>query len=130
MLYQQNIKDQLRQKKITIAIIKQYIQSKLNTNDRWMYTALIRLYSKQTLEEQTFDESLEINNQGFSSADAELLSSYAKQYESKKFLTPKQKHWCRTKILKYWEQIWNISDQERMIDLIEKENNDDQMLCV
>jgi len=120
MTYDTGIKQLLKDKKITIVMIKKYIQHKLDTNDMWMYTALTRLYDKQTFEEKVYDEVLEKNKVGFNGVDADLLSSYAKQYENKKFLTPTQKKWCRAKIKKYWEQIWNISDQKRMLELIEK----------
>lgn len=125
-MFQSNIKELCKQHKITLKKIKEYIQYNLNTNDKWLYRALVKLFEYQTIEEQVFDESRELNRVGFNSTDAQLLSSYAKQYNDKHFLTPKQKEWCRKKIVKYWEQIWNISFQEQIVNNIirgEKKND-------
>ena len=119
MLYNDGIKGTLRKKKITIKVIETFIKHMLGTNDKWLYRALVRLYDKQTLDEKILESTNENNLVGFNSVDAELLSSYAKQYIDRSFLTDKQKLWCRNKMSKYWEQVWNMSDQTKMIDYIE-----------
>lgn len=125
MLYNQGIKECLRSNKITVSLIKNFIQSNIFENDSWLYRSLVVLYNHQTNDEQLHEDTYESNGIGFSGVDAKLLSSYAKQYIERKFLTPKQKLWCRNKIVKYWSQIWNISDQDKMIQLINSWRNSD-----
>jgi hypothetical protein len=55
---------------------------------------------------------------GFTGADGEFLTSLAKQLQKKGYLSPKQMTFVFKKMPKYWKQILNISDEEKLIDLM------------
>lgn len=89
---------------------KEIIREKLNTSDQWVIRGTLAIYAKQTAEEQNSDATLENNGVGFNGVDAELMSSYAIQYNRKGFLTPNQIAWARKKILKYSGQLAKIAN--------------------
>lgn len=67
--------------------------------------ALLRIFSFQTMSEQECEVTTVKNNVGFSAFDAELLSSFAKQWEKKKRLSEKQFILLQKKIARYARQI-------------------------
>ena len=91
--------------KFTKANIKVVIQRKLSTDDRWALRALERIYALQTSSEKASHSTYEVNNVGFSGADAEILSSFAEQYRQRGSLSPKQMELLRKRIVRYHGQI-------------------------
>ena len=96
-------------KKVTIkgvewtpALLKEKIQS----SDQALIAALLRVYSWQTEDEKQSERTTETNSKGFNGIDAEILSSFAKQWETRGFLSPKQKEIARKKMPKYSRQIF------------------------
>jgi len=104
--------------KITQDQKKEYIKNKLATDARWAKHALLKIFEFQTEEEQHFETTCVNNNVGFTGADGEFLTSLAKQLEKKGFLSPKQMIHVYKKMPKYWKQVLNISNEEKLIDLI------------
>ena len=104
--------------KITPAIQKEFIQKKLSTNKVWATQALLKVYALQTAIEQEQEATRETNNKGFTGVDAEILSSFAKQYQTRGFLSPKQMVYVYKKMPKYWGQIVKISNAQHLETLI------------
>ena len=67
--------------------------------------ALVAIYSQQTDREQASAATIEDNGVGFTGVDAEILSSFAKQYQVRHRLSPKQLKLVMRKMPKYAGQI-------------------------
>lgn len=94
---------------LTIAQVKGWIQNLLDSNDLAVCRALIVIFERQTTDEQAYDYTRDANSVGFSGVDAEICSSFAKQYQSRGFLSPKQMVVARKKMKKYWKQLAEIA---------------------
>ena len=70
----------MKHNKITKKAIEAFVKGKLANDDKWATRALVRIYDMQTPAEKTMLETNEENNVGFNGYDANLLSSFAKQY--------------------------------------------------
>lgn len=86
-------------------IDKAYIQSLIETNDKAVVRGLMAIYSRQTEAEKNVQATVENNGIGFNGTDGEILTSFAKWYSEKGFLTPKQISIARSKMKKYWKQL-------------------------
>lgn len=84
----------------------------LNRYDDQVGKALVRLYEKQTYDEQISHETKENNGIGFNGIDAEILTSFALFYQKTGFLTSKQLIIARKRIMKYANQLCKIVNQE------------------
>lgn len=67
----------------------------LMTNDRAVERALVVLFARQTTEEQRTEQTRVLNNRGFTAADADILSSLAKQVLRGRQLSIRQLGICR-----------------------------------
>lgn len=68
--------------------------------------ALLLLYSMQTEHEKMLGRTGEFNGIGFNKVDAEILSSFARGYKNRGYLTPKQYGVLGKRIPKYAGQIF------------------------
>lgn len=84
---------------------KEMIQQLLATNDKAATKALMTIYSKQTQSEQAVGTTTDQNSVGFTAFDAEILTSFAQQYERSGFLTAAQIALLKKRITKYWRQL-------------------------
>lgn len=91
---------------------KAYFGARLATDEKWAYRALMLIFSFQTADEQASDSTTNANGAGFNSHDADILSSYAKQYDlqrsrvgGKARLTPNQRRELHRRIRKYAGQV-------------------------
>ena len=100
-----------------------FVKAKLATNPNWAKQALLRIFSLQTDEEQNYGETIEHNNIGFTGCDAEILTSFAKQYEKNKRLSDKQMSILMRKMKKYWKQVIMCSNTEKLDNLIINQKN-------
>lgn len=98
--------------------IKEFLKEKLSTNKTWANRALVKIFEFQTSDEQTTEYTQYVNNVGFSGVDAKILSSLTKFYVKNGFLTPKQQAIVFRKMPKYWKQILEISDKDKLETLI------------
>lgn len=89
---------------------KEEIRKNMELSDKWLVRGIMAIYSKQTATEQASEATMEDNGIGFSGADATILSSFAKQYQERGFLTSKQLSIARNKMLKYSRQLADISN--------------------
>lgn len=105
---------------ITKIQIRDFVKAKLASDANWAKAALLKIFEFQTQEEQTSERTREHNDIGFTGVDGEILSSFAKQLQTKKYLSPKQMNLLFKKMPKYWKQIVMISDEEKLLKLIQK----------
>jgi len=105
---------------ITKIQIQQYLKTKLGSDPRWAKHALLKIFEFQTAEEKSAEHTRENNGIGFTGVDGEILTSFAKQLERKGYLSPKQMNLLFKKMPKYWKQILSISDEDKLISLIQK----------
>lgn len=90
-----------------------FIKGKLSTDKNWAIKALIRIFKEnQTEDEKTREETSEDNGYGFTGTDAGFLSSLAKQFIEKGFLSEKQTEHVFKKMPKYWRQVMIFIDTE------------------
>lgn len=95
-------------RKWTEEAVRYYIQ----TDDKWLYGALKALYKRQTEGEQRTGTTRYRNGVGFNGCDAPFLSSVARFYLEKGYLTYKQKIVTRKKMDKYTKQLTRIANKE------------------
>lgn len=101
--------------KTTKTNIAKYVKFQLKSNPAWATKALVRIFTEgQTPDEQVADVTRYNNNVGFSGADVEILSSFAKQYMKKGRLSDKQMALLHKKISKYSRQVINFSDTSKL----------------
>ena len=104
--------------KITKKQIQEFVKNKLSNDPRWAKHALLKIFEFQTAEEQESEHTYFHNGVGFTGADGEILSSFAKQLQRKGYLSPKQMDLLYKKMPNYWKQIVSISDEEKLLALV------------
>lgn len=109
--------------KVTQSSIKNFLKNKLGSNKDWALRALVRIYEKQTLSEKATQNTHELNGVGFSGADAEILSSFAEQYQRKGFLSEKQMALVLKKMPRYWGQIQTLIPEDKLSTLVLTESS-------
>ena len=90
------------------------LKRRLATDDRWALRALSVVYKNQTADEQNAQATIEHNGIGFSGPDAEILSSFAQQYQRRGRLSPKQMNLLKRKIPSYARQVARVADMTRL----------------
>ena len=90
---------------------KQMIQDLLRVNPRMVVRSLMVLYQRQTDLEKSTKLALMKNNAGFNNADAEFLTSLAKQVIGGRALSPKQISFASKALMKYHRQLVQIANQ-------------------
>jgi hypothetical protein len=68
----------------------EYVRTMLSTNQKWVERAIIKLYERQTSDEQRFEHTRNLNHRGFQPCDAFMMTRFAKWILSGKSLTPNQ----------------------------------------
>ena len=97
------------------------LKEQLATRDNQAIKGLLTIYSYQTSEEQCEGHTKEFNGVGFSGFDSDILSSFAEQYKTKGFLSPKQMNFVKKYMPKYATQLIRLSIAEGKI---KKENGE------
>ena len=107
--------------KTTKRNIDAFVRAKLETDPKWATKALVKIFKEnQTAQEQSIDQTVEDNGIGFSGVDATFLSSLAKQFIEKGYLSPKQMLFVHAKIRKYASQVIKFSDSAKLEEMVEK----------
>ena len=91
---------------------KESLQELLRTNDEAVYKAMMKIYDRQTRDEQEAKQTEDWNSVGFTGVDAEIMSSFTESYKKWGKLTPKQMVIARKKMVKYWKQLLDIIRSE------------------
>lgn len=86
------------------------IKALLIESDKAVARAILAIYGRQTADEQAVGETTQHNGVGFNGVDANFLSSLAKFYQSKGFLSAGQVKYGRKAIMKYAGQLVNIAN--------------------
>ena len=126
-------------KTITKKSMKEFICKKLSEDVLWIKKALLLIYSKQTIAEQVNRETIEYNNVGFTGHDSKFLSSVATQIKkqveysvenynlpeneaiNRAILSEKQLSVLKRVISKYWRQVLESCDTEKLVKIMDKE---------
>jgi hypothetical protein len=93
-------------------ITKEFIKTKLLTDQRWLMRGIVAIFEKQTYDEQQTEQTKEHNGVGFTGVDAELMSSFAKQIKAGRTLTTKQLAFAQKKMPKYAGQLLQIAKEK------------------
>jgi len=94
--------------KPVVKYTKEFIKEKLATDERWAMRGLMRIFEFQTSQEQSVDQTVEQNNVGFPHCHAEIFSSFAKQYQQRGYLSPKQMAIVHRGMPRYASQLLRI----------------------
>ena len=89
----------------SISEIQSAIRAKITSNTEAAAKAMLKIYANQTTDEQNSEVTKYHNNKGFTGNDAEILSSFSKQYQQRGSLSPKQNAILMKKIGKYAGQL-------------------------
>ena len=89
---------------------KDEIVTQIQNNRAWAVRALMAIYERQTADEQVAETNHIHNGAGFTSFDAPILTSMAKFYEQKHFLTDKQLGVVRKRIVRYHRQLFELAN--------------------
>jgi hypothetical protein len=89
---------------------QEQIKEKLATNQQWLERAVLAIYARQTAAEQTVEETVDLNNQGFNAFDAKYLTYIAKWLQSGKHLDGRHLEKTRTRMQKYCRQLTEIAN--------------------
>jgi hypothetical protein len=123
--------------------IEQFIRNKIKTDDRWALRTLIIMYQKQTITEIRDEQTRESNHVGFTGFDSHLMTLFAKSYLSRaktlknlkklqyelnsKLMSKKQMDIIRRTMQKYWRQVYENSDELKLLQQIHKSRDSIQM---
>ena len=81
------------------------LKEQLAIKDNQAIKGLLTIYKYQTSEEKSNGYTKDFNGVGFSSIDSDILSSFAEQYLTKGFLSPKQMMCVKKNMPKYAKQL-------------------------
>lgn len=94
---------------------KESIQFLLLTKPKALARAIIAIYKRQTVTEQSVGVTICDNGVGFTGADSYILSSFAVQIKKGHQLTPKQAATAAKRMPKYWKQLIQIAEANDVI---------------
>lgn len=83
----------------------QALKNQIATRDNQALKALVSVFNNQTEDEQIADDVKVYNDMGFTPFDAEFMSSLAKQYLNKNYLSQKQLQYVKKIMPKYARQL-------------------------
>lgn len=86
-----------------------HLKVRLATNPNWATEGLLRIYERQTTDEQEGRTTSHHNKVGFSGAHAEIMSSYAEQIREGKTMSSNQMRVIHRIMPKYARQLETIS---------------------
>ena len=97
-----------------------YVKNQLATNPAWATRAIVKLWQRQTADEQATQSTGQDNGIGFNGTDAFILSSFAEQINKGRTLSPKQLAIAFKKLPKYSKQIISEIPTEKLAELEKK----------
>jgi hypothetical protein len=105
--------------KVTKKNTRIFVKEKLATDKKWAVKALVRIFKEnQTAEEKVYENTIVENGIGFTGADGEILSSFAKQQIKFGRLSDKQMKIVHKKMPKYWGQVISMADEAKLNNLV------------
>jgi hypothetical protein len=97
-----------------------YVKTQLSTNPAWATRAIVKLWQRQTADEQASQNTGHDNGVGFNGTDAFILSSFAEQINKGRTLSPKQLAIAFRKLPKYSKQIISEIPAEKLVEIEKK----------
>ena len=97
-----------------------YVKNQLSTNPAWAQRAIVKLWERQTADEQSSQVTRNVNGMGFNGTDAFILSSFAEQINKGRTLSPKQLTIAFKKLPKYSRQIISEIPSEKLTEIEKK----------
>jgi hypothetical protein len=91
---------------------KEQIQSLLAKDDRAVVRALVRIYERQTADEQRSEETKHHNEVGFRANDAKYMTMAAKFALRNGRLDDYHLQKVRGRIMHYWRQLAEIAEEQ------------------
>ena len=85
--------------------LQEAIKNQITSSDSQAIKAMLKVYDYQTEDEQQYADVSVNNGVGFVGSDAQILTSFCKQYNTRGFLSPKQLEIVRKKVGKYAAQL-------------------------
>jgi hypothetical protein len=107
--------------KLSLKKYQEFLKEMLSNNGNWALRALQVIASNQTAEERSSENTIEKNGVGFTGIDGEIGMSLAKQSETRN-LSEKQMRLVHKIVCKYWKQLLEVSDMDKLNDMVEKYN--------
>ena len=101
-------------------ITKDSIKNQLATNPTWAVKALVKIYERQTIDEQNSQSTKENNGIGFNGLDANILSSFAEQVNKGRNLSVKQMTIVYKKMPRYWKQVASLIPADKLTEIENK----------
>jgi hypothetical protein len=101
-------------------ITKDFIKNQLATNPTWAVKALVKIYERQTIDEQNSQSTKENNGIGFNGLDANILSSFAEQVNKGRNLSVKQMTIVYKKMPRYWKQVASLIPADKLTEIENK----------
>ena len=101
-------------------ITKDFIKNQLATNPIWAVKALVKIYERQTIDEQNSQTTKENNGIGFNGLDANILSSFAEQVNKGRNLSVKQMTIVYKKMPRYWKQVASLIPADKLTEIENK----------
>ena len=105
--------------KINSAVMD-YVKTQLSTNPALAQRAIVKLWQRQTADEQTAQSTGHDNGIGFNGTDAFILSSFAEQINKGRTLSVKQLTIAFKKLPKYSRQIISEIPADKLIEIEKK----------
>lgn len=95
---------------------KEDLQELIVQNEKALFTALLRIYNKQTEDEKQNLDTREWNTVGFSGVDGHIMTSIASQYDTRGTLSYKQTKLVQKKMKKYCGQLLRLMAEDNRTD--------------
>ena len=102
------------------SVVTTYVKNQLSTNPAWAQRAIVKLWQRQTADEQSAQATGHDNGVGFNGTDAFILSSFAEQINKGRTLSPKQLAIAFKKLPKYSRQIISDIPVEKLTEIEKK----------
>ena len=99
---------------ITKQTIADYVKHMLATNEKWAIRGMLKIYDRQTNDEQQSQATSHNNSVGFSGVDGGILSSFSTYYLKYNRLSPKQLTIVFRRMPRYWAQILSVIPVDKM----------------
>ena len=100
--------------------VTEYVKNQLSTNPVWAQRAIVKLWQRQTVDEQAAQITGHNNGVGFNGTDAFILSSFAEQINKGRTLSPKQLAIAFRKLPKYSKQIISEIPADKLVEIEKK----------
>jgi len=97
-----------------------YVKNQLSTNPAWAQRAIVKLWERQTADEQNAKTTGHNNGIGFNGTDAFILSSFAEQISKGRTLSVKQLAIAYRKLPKYSKQIISEIPADKIAEIEKK----------